>query len=1013
MALVTSAAASLKNTWGFSPQSIPGLQLWLDAADTTSITGTSTVTAWRDKSGTARTVSFTGTNTYTSSPASVNTNGSTAFFQADADFRKSTVPNGSLFLVYKWNNSTAGTNQCLWGTDRGGGNNRGQVFTFPANTSIQYGLTINFSAPSFAIVSGINNGNLLIYNANYSLGVVNGTFVNVNGSLSTSLATEGAANPQTSQSAISFGCVDDTGRLPSAVSFSEIILFNTALTTSERQQVEGYLAAKWGLGMNLPTTHPYSSVIPILPTQISGLQLWLDAADASTVTGTSPVTGWADKSGNNYNLIVGSGTTTYTPYGANPSIKLNSSYMYVNKAVNLTQYTMFIAALSQTAVNNQPVFAVKPNGNIASYNGTDGFAFYIDSTVPQLRFYASPNLTNTTTAVSISQPPVIASYTSTSTSVAYSWINGTAGVSNVTGGVTRLSTGQGFAIGAEWSGSAYGNPISIANIYEIIVFNTVLTTTQRQQVEQYLGRKWGIGVTNTTVAPGRYLIPFNRPFYPTDIPGCSLWLDGADRSSMTFSSGSSVSSWNDKSGNGYNFTNNGGSTNPTADPTMGLLFTTVRSFANSSVPIPSNYTLFLVGNLTSIPSSYGRMINMNTTTDGFGFLGTFNNSFNFATFTGSGGGTWYDTNANTPTNTVASSPNLSIMAMTISGTSLTPFFNGTILNSKTNSGSTSSTTGMCLNGISFAGQGVNAHFAEVFLFNSPLSTSQRQQVEQYLAWKWGLVANLPPATSHLGKLLPAFSTNFTPKSLTGLRLWLDAADLSTIIFQSGTNMSQWTDKSGNGNHGLGRSGNGTSISTTGGPNYVSSTNGITFDTNQFFITSLTINTQTHCLIAVHNPTIINGNYAGNTRVFSFQNIGTLVVFPYMDGTTARGYIGSAPGAPAYNNSTLKENSVAGQKNIIVANIAATSQLIFKNGTLQNSGTNSIGGATSDSLSIGKEYRSSFNDAYEGYQGTIHEMFVFNTTLTTQQQQQVEGYLAWKWGLQSSLPSTHAYAKFSP
>ena len=37
------------------------------------------------------------------------------------------------------------------------------------------------------------------------------------------------------------------------------------------------------------------------PTQISGCQLWLDGADAATVTGTSSVTAWTDKSGKENN----------------------------------------------------------------------------------------------------------------------------------------------------------------------------------------------------------------------------------------------------------------------------------------------------------------------------------------------------------------------------------------------------------------------------------------------------------------------------------------------------------------------------------------------------------------------------------------------------------------------------------------------------------------------------------------------------------------------------------------
>jgi hypothetical protein len=49
----------------------------------------------------------------------------------------------------------------------------------------------------------------------------------------------------------------------------------------------------------------------------------------------------------------------------------------------------------------------------------------------------------------------------------------------------------------------------------------------------------------------------------------------------------------------------------------------------------------------------------------------------------------------------------------------------------------------------------------------------------------------------------------------------------------------------------------------------------------------------------------------------------------------------------------------------------------------------------------------------GWSGDLAEVIIFNTALTISQRQQVEGYLAWKWGLQSNLPETHAYKKFMP
>ena len=104
----------------------------------------------------------------------------------------------------------------------------------------------------------------------------------------------------------------------------------------------------------------------------------------------------------------GSGTTTYTTYGPGPSIKLNTSYLFVNKVVNLLQYTVFSVLLSQTAVDNQPTITGRPSTS-ASYNSADGFGLYVDSDYPRLRFYGT-NVSyptyNTTTAGTNSQPLV-------------------------------------------------------------------------------------------------------------------------------------------------------------------------------------------------------------------------------------------------------------------------------------------------------------------------------------------------------------------------------------------------------------------------------------------------------------------------------------------------------------------------------------------------------------------------------------------------------------------------------
>jgi len=45
--------------------------------------------------------------------------------------------------------------------------------------------------------------------------------------------------------------------------------------------------------------------------------------------------------------------------------------------------------------------------------------------------------------------------------------------------------------------------------------------------------------------------------------------------------------------------------------------------------------------------------------------------------------------------------------------------------------------------------------------------------------------------------------------------------------------------------------------------------------------------------------------------------------------------------------------------------------------------------------------------------TYHELIGFQNALSDIQRQQIEGYLAWKWGINSFLPTTHAYYKVRP
>lgn len=80
--------------------------------------------------------------------------------------------------------------------------------------------------------------------------------------------------------------------------------------------------------------------------------------------------------------------------------------------------------------------------------------------------------------------------------------------------------------------------------------------------------------------------------------------------------------------------------------------------------------------------------------------------------------------------------------------------------------------------------------------------------------------------------------------------------------------------------------------------------------------------------------------------------------------------------------------------------------LYINGTLGNSDTNRETLNRWEGAALGRYYTKFYN-------GTIYEVLIFNTNLTTDRRQKVEGYLAHKWGLAKELPATHPFKNNAP
>ena len=785
------STSKYKSISGFDPRSIPGCQLWFDAAEIASFTfashSTTQVTQWRDKSANSfnmasvgssyPVLSYTGFNgkpCLTFDGSTQDMNGPSAGVNFSTFFPSS--GGNTTFMVFSQTGGVCGGMWFQW-SGNGSGNSHG-VQAYGGNN-----LCMSIPYTNNVITNGLGQ-NLLVtlvsrIASNYSESCDQYCYGNITGNpaIYTNQTDSGFTWNFTEKFVI--GAKDQNHNYRASGYHAEYLVYNRELTSIERQEIEGYLAWKWGLNSYIPTSNPHYSVRPLSrmfnPVDIPVCALWLDGADASTLSlsGTG-VMSWTDKSKQLTFNVLNSGY--YPTFSASSGLFFNNPQPYITGSTQglftHTQWTLpdqnftvFCASYpyAETVASNNSYrnacffgtgsYTSPPNVIFSIENGASGY-----STDLILLDYNGSNWgqaincsTNTT-----STPRVDVLVSKKGATSGWNFINGVensyTGYNTYSGSQTNYPINVSY-IGA-YTSTVQGSRNFNGYIYEIIVYETALSSSDRQIVEGYLANKWNFPSSLNSDHPFKSLPPSSSlPFSPIIFSNCILWLDPTNNSSLTLS-GSNVISINDLSSSGSNATRYNGSAYATIATVSG---SRLLSFPGSNIVYRSAmalsgsaYTIFVVMGLVSTSgngSGYQRAVNADSG-NGTIFIGAL--SGNLATFCGNNG--FNDVSANSPTYALTGN-GLQVVTMYVSGSSLIPYVNGTAMTAKT--GTTGATTVLDIGCYQDSTtQAWNGYIGDIIVYSRALTTSERQKVEGYLAWKWKLNQYLPN-TSPYYKFQPA------------------------------------------------------------------------------------------------------------------------------------------------------------------------------------------------------------------------------------------------------------------
>jgi hypothetical protein len=248
-------------------------------------------------------------------------------------------------------------------------------------------------------------------------------------------------------------------------------------------------------------------------------------------------------------------------------------------------------------------------------------------------------------------------------------------------------------------------------------------------------------------------------------------------------------------------------------------------------------------------------------------------------------------------------------------------------------------------------------------------------------------------------------TTFSPADISGINVWLDAQAIAEVDVSGGTVVA-WNDKSAAVNN-FDISGTGTI--TYDLPSGINARPALNFTTSA--PSTSTYLTKNVNLAPTNQLTVFlvlrqtGKGASGNCELFFTRNDYRYLDIFSLTNPGGNGFLTCNVGSDATTSSGVNIINTP-PTNAIISFVTDSTSYMYVNGD-----TTDISGAARGGLSLNGALEWALSGG--AFLGNYGEFICYSTPLSTGDRQSVEGYLAWKWGIQGDLPVGHPYRDGPP